>query len=240
MRFSGGEGRFVGFALIEEGFLPIKDGKIVGSSANKVALFGGSVGGPASTGPFIFSYGKHSPAVGVDAKVPAGDYTLYLLADRSPASVTIKLHGLSGRTSLRPQQKAGFSLETPTPDLGGKGVTQVYSAGDAAKLGPKGGLLFSGVSEARTYHANTLYQFCTHFGKPEPEAYPFPYGPGCLGTNDAEIFPINGTVVAASPHTAFTYEGSAAGPGWWGQGITTSTIGLHEEFDFLTLWLSFV
>ncbi|HVM35039.1 MAG TPA: hypothetical protein VM784_06815 [Actinomycetota bacterium] len=236
-----GKGRFVGFALIEKGFARLnKAGLFDSSSDDGVALLGGRVGGSAPTDPFLVSFGRHHTAVGVNARIPAGDYTLYLLADDSPVSVTIKLHGLSGKTQLRPSEKVHYALKTPAPDLGGNGVTQIYSAGAAGKLRDNAGLLFMGVSERRSANVNSLYQFCYHDGKPQPEGVPLAYGPGCPGTNDAEIAPLNGTYVDHTPHSAFTFTGAVAVPQWWGLGVTTNTIGVHEGYEFFALWLSFV
>lgn len=235
-----GKGRFAGFALIEDGYAELNDaGRFDSSPDDGVALFGGRIGGEAPTNEFLFSYGKHHPAVGTDAVVPAGDYMLYLIADGNPISVKIKLHGLPGTTRLRLNQSVDFALKTPAPDLGGNGATQVYSAGATAEIKDNAGLLFMAVSERRTAHVNSTYQFCTHYGRPEPHGFPLAYGPGCPGTNEADIFPVNGTAVAATPHSALTFSGSVATPREWGQGVTTGTVGLHEEFQFFALWLSF-
>lgn len=236
-----GKGRFIGFALIEEDFAELNDaGRFDSQESDKVALFGGRVGGSAPTGAFITSFGVHHPAVGTNARVPAGNYTLYLIADRSPVSVKIKLHGLSGKTHLRPNRAVEFALKAPTPGIGGNGVTQVYSAGAAASLRDNAGLLFMGVSERRTASVNSFHQFCYHDGKPQPEGFPLAYGPGCPSTNDAEIIPINGTGVEPFAHRAFTFTGAVAIPKTWGLGVTTSTAGVHEGYEFFALWLSFI
>jgi hypothetical protein len=89
---------------------------------------------PRAAGPFVIT----TPAGGICAHgartftLPPGRYRLYLVADRS-TTVTLTLHGLAGRTTVRPRRAATASTDLPTPTVPPTGNTAVMSAGSARR-----------------------------------------------------------------------------------------------------------
>lgn len=64
-------------------------------------------------------------------EVPAGNYRLYLIADRSPARVTLRFGSeLSGHQTLHPDEPASVDLQTPSQSIANDG-SNLWSAGSA-------------------------------------------------------------------------------------------------------------
>ena len=112
-----------------------------------------------------------------------GDYKIYLLADRSPVTVTLQLKGLVGSARLSPTQKTGIDMK----DLPERSRTEaqagsLFTAGDDAKLEKPGMVIDATVVEIMDA-ADTEFGSCVYRGKPidEEQGQVVSYGPYCVG-----------------------------------------------------------
>jgi hypothetical protein len=75
--------------------------------------------------------------------LPAGDYTLYLIADGSPVEVVLNLRGPTGITRLTPPPSRNLTIKTlrTVVAAGPKSLQVTYGAAGTGRLGPRGGLI---------------------------------------------------------------------------------------------------
>lgn len=161
---------FVGFALVEE--VPSFDG---------VTLIGGRFS--SLLPPYVIGMGERLGDSSEGFRIPAGDYRLYLITERRNAQVTLALGGLEGRRFLSPNRRVATEVVSPTPYLAATGRREVFSAGEAVRLGGRG-LLFDVVWHLQPVHLHTEYWFCSYAEYPEG---PVPYAPGCPSTSNRII-----------------------------------------------------
>jgi hypothetical protein len=132
------------------------------------------------------------PAVkgGWTSVLPAGDYLLHVISDGSPVSVTLRLAGLSGTTSVAPTGPSALAVKTLDQKLaaGTPPAQPVWSAAGTGHLGSHGGVIASNMWFTGKVHAVSDYGDCLYQGEP-----PF-YAPRCPTATIAMDF-INGFVM---------------------------------------------
>lgn len=114
--------------------------------------------------------------------LPAGDYTLHVIADRSPVRVDLKLPGLSGRGSFRPNRPEPHGVIEPTVRASDSPGDVVYSNGQTTDFG--GAVVFA-VTAIRVRTNASAFQAVGHcWYEDEPILDPdTAFGPGCPGAN---------------------------------------------------------
>lgn len=108
--------------------------------------------------------------------VPAGDYLLYVIADRTPVRVTINPHGLKGENRVRLTEPANSAIRTPEPSISGVPGQKIYSWGSTAELrGTVGYLLTLFRIRGRDWQGGR-WDACFY---KDPPPRPLAYGPRC-------------------------------------------------------------
>lgn len=207
---SGG-GRWAGFYLTD-------------TRRNGVRLLGGRAEG-SRLGPYMMPLGGVTNAASF--RLPAGSYRLYLLTDGAPATVTLRLGGLSGRTSVTPSRRVPFDLYTPAAIAMSPGGGNVVVAGAAGALrGP--GVAFDFLRTVNSHFQASNTEFC--FYTRRPPSTPLAYAPGC----PADITPVV-TVVApgVGRSEGAVYSASPDLPaGEYAQGFNFASVAVAEGFRY--------
>jgi hypothetical protein len=226
----GGDNGFVGFALVERT-----------SDDDRIAFVGGRLEERTGLPPVVMGLGGPDNTRS-DLKVPAGEYDLYLITESPGVEVILRLKGLAGRKSLRPQGRVTAKMVTPEPDYSSGGVDgapkNLYSAGAGGRTRGSG-LLFDVLWQKRQVHVDTLNTFCYYLEKPDPQ-HPAPYAPGCPASSARLFSVINDGLVNGQPSQAVHYGGAmTVGTTYVGQGFSVTSAGLIDDLDYTALWLSF-
>lgn len=223
-----GKGRFVGFALFQDE-----------PGDRQVGLFGGRPPLKSRIPPVLLPHGLDSSKS--VWRLPAGDYTLYLLADGHKATVSVKLHGLSGTRRLEPSDPVQYSVASPKPDYTSSVAPgeprNLYSAGADRELGGTG-YVFDALWELHEAHAATEFMTCLYEGKPEG---PAPYAPGCPNPSNNDRFIYDSTAIAPQADQggwAF-YGGGILSPGGrYGMGGSITSAAAVYEAGYVAVWLT--
>jgi len=224
-----GRGRFVGFALVpEDPEVPVLLGGRLPDSAGSHRVLMPVLG--QATGTFIPSY----PDVMV---LPEGDYRLFLLPDSGPATVTLKLHGLPGKTVLRPTEPVHYELLEP--EVFSPPGAPYYSAGAESELRSTG-LVFQALWIQADAHLDGVLHFCKN-GPEHPVASEAPpqvaYGPGCAGAGGGVTEDRRAEV---EPHRKLYFQAWAPlEPAVHGQGFYFAAASMIKSVGHLALWLSY-
>ncbi|HEX2196863.1 MAG TPA: hypothetical protein VHJ76_08050 [Actinomycetota bacterium] len=167
--------------------------------------------------------------------VPPGDYTLYVFPDGKPAQITLRLDGLSGKTSVAPRGPADFTVSTPDPRLTAGKTKNLYSAG-AAHVLENQGLMFNALWLHTDPFVAGQFEFCHYEGQNPAE--PVEYGPGC--PNAKQSATLNNRQADMEPSTQLLYGGkSALPPTRHGQGFWYATEGVVTDVGYVSMWLSY-
>jgi hypothetical protein len=172
-----------------------------------------------------------------ETTLPAGNYTLYLLADGAPVDITLRLHGLEGCTTVLPTRPAEYKLSFPPPRLlGGAGaVNNVYSAAESNRFADDG-LAFQALWIRADMYAAGQYFFCYRPGTPNAEA--IDNGPGCLDSENMSFS--NDRPLHLSSDTMLLMEGLAPlAKGDHRIGFWYSTESVVTDLHYATLWLTY-
>ena len=218
-----GKGRFVGFALVQDGADPDRTVIIAGRVPSRIQ--------PGQTTD-LTSSALSSRHGGLDPvwTLPAGNYNLYLLTDNSPAKVTIRLGELTGASTLKPTRKVAHTVKQPAERLTGQGAS---SAGDNV-LTRGGTLTFGWLGSRYQPGLNEDVQHCRYYDVTPSEESKF--RPGCLGA--AESSAINVTNADVGPlgiiSTSFGFDRRG---GDHGQGYALLAAGLRDSLDYTAVWL---
>lgn len=174
-----------------------------------------------------------------DILLPAGNYLLYLIADGSPATIRLRLHGLAGTTSIRPSSPvdSGFSLPTPNNSTTVPGGNAFWYGHEANFQGKAG--IFIGVLRMRVENwARLRWGDCLYEPAIPPPPAPLAYSPECPGgisTSVARNFvpPINREL--KYPFLVLVGLGGRWGWGQFFEGVFTKaeyqTISFHLDLD---------
>ncbi|MBI4729532.1 MAG: hypothetical protein HY775_08545 [Acidobacteria bacterium] len=100
-----GSGRFKGLVLVQD--VPPDDQTILVAVRVPEDALCGATYCPATPLVATEAWGPGAElVVGEQLPLPAGTYRLYVMAEGGPVSITLRLHGLTGSTSLRPTKPA--------------------------------------------------------------------------------------------------------------------------------------
>lgn len=157
-----GEGKFVGFVLVEES--RGSDGSI---------YVGGRLSELSESDTFFFELGDVSSDMRKPRfKIQPGDYRLYLLPDKGATRITFRLGGISGRQTIKATKSIDY--QTSSPDAVRTG--NLYASGADGRL-TGAGLLLGFVWFQPEVHAASRVDFCQSKG-PTPDGWT--YMPGTM------------------------------------------------------------
>ena len=164
-------------------------------------------------------------------KKVSGLWDLYIVADGSPVSVTLKISGSKSRRSVRVNGPVTSEMRTLTPRVHETNTNTIYSAGDFSRLKePDFGAIALWTIGAP--HGATAYGAC-HFRKDESVPEEVRLVPGCpLGYGSPAVWPgpgDRGGVVAVSRMDSTTRGLS----GWY------ATASVVEQYGAVGLWIDY-
>lgn len=176
-----GDAQLAGVVLVEQGD-PLDE------TTRLVALEGHWREGAAGETPGFFV--SHSAAVSEGREtevVPAGDYLLYVVAERGNAAIRLRLRGLEGTRTLFPSLPAAGSLgeaEAATSVDAPAGFS-AYWGGREVRLDGERGMFLSVLKVGGGLWARGRTGGCVYKDAPPPD--PIAYGPRCPGGFDTAI-----------------------------------------------------
>jgi hypothetical protein len=215
-----GKGRYVGFVLYQE-------------KAGGLRILGGKARGSA-LGTYVLPL--QGANLGSSYALPAGDYRLYLLADGSPATVTLIFKGLgAGTVAVQPQRQVRYKLATPSPTLATPGGANFVYGGAAGRLHGQG-IAFDFLRTANNNFMVSNTQMCFYEGA--PPAAPIAYAPGCL---NASITPVITEIAPGVGRTeGAIFGGSADLPaGVYAQGFNRMAASITEKLEYTAGFMSY-
>lgn len=236
IRITGGGG-FAGFALAtNEADGPL----IVGGHAPASA--------PTPERPEVLAVNYGSGEFGNDFTIPAGRYRLYLITGGKPTTVTLKLRGLTGKSSFKPTvptravvQGGPLAAATSAEQVGG-----IYSGGHTAQLTTPFLQFYVNKLDAEV-HTETAYRPCFFIGRPTG---PMPYNPACASVEQQKVNFGQGTLFPVSDENLFggayyTWGGVLARvlgdadeiTQEFGGGMAVTTASLIRGTDYSQVWL---
>jgi hypothetical protein len=113
-----GNGRMVGLVLSQGGTLHRAPDREIWMTRDNICMRRGCQATGDGIGYFAVAFGTSTQPADGTYRIPAGTYRLALLADGAPVTVTLRLHGLPGATTLRPTRSShATQLESP-PQVG--------------------------------------------------------------------------------------------------------------------------
>lgn len=207
-----GDGEFVGFALVEDA-----------PRFNGFRLIAGRL--PDGGGSVFLGSGVCSPCT-----ITPGRYLLYLLADGSPATVTLRIPELTGNVTLRPRTAITYDAGLLTPRVASDDVMQVRTWGDTANLASEGLLFVAVWSTTSSLHAVGHQRICASEG--EPVVYPPECNPG-LSQDGNRLDPATGSFFHRTYGTWQVNSGTYALQG------SLTKVGDVTGANALGVWLSF-
>ncbi|HEV3475259.1 MAG TPA: hypothetical protein VG602_07835 [Actinomycetota bacterium] len=230
-----GSGRYVGIALVAEGFE-----ERIGPT-----LIAGRIPPRALCDDTGCPYGIATPFAGIDLEynrldegvltLPPGDYRLHLITESSagPVSVTLRFDGLTGEQVFQPSESSGLKTLPLPPRLPSASPTQsVYWGGGAHDIGARSrGIMWSMAWFRHPAEPEGTYRYCT-FRNADPGDYP-----GCP-TAEWEMAITGG--IAGYPVKAWILMEGFGFPvqGNWGQKLWYAA-DLTDGLDGIALWLPF-
>jgi hypothetical protein len=217
-----GDGRFVGFVLSED--VPEHDGN---------ALTAGML--PQDFGDQLFIFLTDGPTTGKlasTAVLPAGAYNLFILADGSPATVTLRFRELEGHIQLAPKTPAQLDLRQLQPQIPIPGNQAAYTARGYRSLETYG-MGFSISWLVAPTHIASEVGACLFLRDPLADVYsrlPGRCWDGGGGSAQWVTIPPRGFATA-------TYGNSVLSPGEWGLGGYFESVSQVNRFGCLVFWL---
>lgn len=169
-------GRFAAVVLVQER----------AAELDRIVMIAGR--SPDSSRKLTFAYPASGFVGGAAWKLPAGDYRLYLVTDGKPATVRLRLLGLTGTTRLAPRTPVGATTAFPAAAVDTAPARAVYAVGADRKAAAARTLFFSMFFAAYPAHVDTVYSNCFYFERP---LGPAPYLPGCPDPATRHITPIS-------------------------------------------------
>ena len=219
-----GAGRFIGFVLRPAGAASTDGSALVGGQLND--CFGPACAPGANVVDYLFALGSLEPQQPVNPyTIPAGSYDLYFVPDGAPATLTLRLGGLTGSTHIQPEVPITASDYAPAPTLSDVGPGPVvYDAGTAAPIGSPGGAFLVVNTAAATADLIAGGQCLYANGPPVAGAY-LPQCPAADGAGTFETSNISNTSTSVTQAGAYGVSGS---PGWQVGGYTVGAAATAE------------
>lgn len=214
-----GQGRFVGVVLAVDA--PNRNAELVLAGRTSV-----DYGSTVRTASFSIDQDQDGRW-----NLPAGDYLFYLLADGSPAEVTLIFEGLEGSTTILPQTPAPYDIREPAFKNYGAPLPTGYAAIDEHEVGTHAlaGRFLRVVPDT---HAAGLSGLCFWEGAPPEDADSQPLCPGATLENRATPGPLESGYVLTGVTRGLT-------TGTYAQGAYVQDVSLPSPSDMklLTFWL---
>ena len=186
---------------------------------------------------------------GVSGVLPGGRYTLYVVTDGAPMSVTIRLRGLSGRRTVAPGRSIRAEVAASAPSVAQPPASPVaFAGGSVRRFGPRGGANLTLIwKETPTWVSKSATGICVYDHAPASTdtspAYQFP----CPNARGGVPPSVSGAVAAGPALTPvgpgrFVSGTSAAflvPPGEFGLGGYNNTTGPVTGAYIHQLWVHF-
>lgn len=169
-----GVGPFIGFAILSDLEGPDLDGPgvVLGRyplEAYPHRFVGTVLGGLANCRP---------------CELPAGDYLLYLLADQTETTITLRFESLPGRIELTPQTPVPFRARYQVPQFPEDESKTHYLAGSAGELTSEG-IVWTAVWARMDLNLDQRWVVGLHYSEPSL------YMPQCEGANQRDQYAFN-------------------------------------------------
>lgn len=208
---------------------------LVGEDADEPRLLlGGRLPEEADSSPFLthFGLGPEGPDWSGYWDVPAGRYRLYLFTSR-PATLTLSLDGVAGRSRVVPRRDARYEARTPRPVAETGAVNNLYFAGAEGSLEGQVAQLQI-LWKHETLHASTHSGYCWYDDVPmEPNTA---YVPGCPTADSQDVVELTG-VWAGNSLSVGTALRLAGATGESGQGAWFTSAAAVTDFGHVAAWL---
>lgn len=173
-----GAGRFVGVFLVGVPYDPLETFEFIGG----VARYCGRPGcgsGPSDRISHRNLFGEQTDEQG-NVLIPPGAYDLYLLADGSPVTVTLKVKGLEGVQRFAPSAQVRYQVVNPPPVLFEENTRAFYSHGRTIEFGAgRAAIALDILRFQGDFWASGQYGVCLYGGRP-PGPPEVNYGPACM------------------------------------------------------------
>lgn len=226
-----GAGRMAGYVLVED------DADIL-DRVTLMTTYSRFCGRPGcdSAEPFFWHGGTNVPRdeeSGVRT-LPAGDYILYVIADQTPVTVTLRFEGLRGERTVALTRPADAGILLPRVRATVGPTRSAYWFGEEVEFTGSSGIAIP-MLRFRTGHAfSNRREVCYYAGGPAvPESVA--YAPKCPGADAGvaiqEIDHVEDHVVVDG------YFSQASGPNRWGFGMNYIVTGEVREADSLFLYV---
>lgn len=151
-----------------------------------------------------FSRGETSGPV---AKLPRGDYILYLVADGEPVTARISATGLEGSAAFRPRLPVHSGIEDPAAHIE-EATNTIYSNGRSVDFRGESAMWMTLLSMSGDAWVAGAYGHCIYRGDPPPP--PGGFAPGCPSGGGAAIADV---VVQPVPYEKYGGSLTFATPG---------------------------
>lgn len=219
-----GDGRFIGFALVED--RPKRDG---------AGLFGGRVlpDEPGEQNLFTPMGGiTFSPEV--DGYLfPAGDYLLYLVADGSPVTIAFEFSGLSGDVTAGIARPVDAALRELRPSTELPSQNYYEASTEHTLVAP--GIAFRALNVTGGAHAAGAYTTCIQRGG--FQSTPVGTAPLCSDSRFRELAP-TGPALGVSHRVNVSGVTFFLDAGRYGQGASYAAASMPTEANFVAGFLS--
>lgn len=226
-----GTGRMAGYVLVQ-------DSADVEGRVTLMTTWSRFCGAPGCDGghPFFWHGGSnvHYDRATKMRTLPAGDYFLYIIADDTPVTVTLRLHGLRGKRDVELTDPVDGGIMLPRVRASVGPTRSVYSFGEEVDFSGTSGIAIP-LMRFRTGNAfSNRREVCYYSGGPSvPDA--FAYAPGCPAAD-------GGVAVQETAHVddhvvVDGYYTQASGPNGWGFGMNYVVTGEVREADSLFFYV---
>lgn len=169
--------------------------------------------------------------------IPPGRYLLYVFTDGAPVSVTLRLHGLSGKSKLLPGTPVDAEFHAPTPETEVVGPEKkTYWFGDSGTIDADAGMIVGAISIQARNWAQGSYGACLQreIRSPEPVAFS-PVCPAGTATRTTD-----GMVgMPGDKHVHQSSVWTVAPGGDWGLGLNYAAAADVQRAGAVTMYLPY-
>ena len=169
--------------------------------------------------------------------LPPGRYLLYLVTDGAPVSVTLRLHGLSGKSKLLPGTPVDAEFHAPSPETEVVGPEKkAYWFGDSGTLDADAGLIAGALSIQANNWMQGTYGSCLQRDVRSPE--PVAFSPACpAGTATRTT---EGNPAGSGPRPIHQHSIWTVSPGGdWGLGLNYVAAADVQRAGAVTMYLPY-
>lgn len=168
-----GAGRFFGIVLVKEGSEVSGRHRLVIGRWSRCDSEGSCLR-PKSVN-VVYPTGRKS------ITLPAGIYRLFLIADGEPVRIALDIRGLTGFTTIRPEEEAMVDIRTPKVRMSLEPEGQTLYTNGSHYIGSGAGLAMTMWSWESSAFRDTELHECVYVDNPPPEEVA--YGPQCDALN---------------------------------------------------------